>query len=50
MGEQTLVVNSDDGTEIGLEIRLSPREREVLLAVGTITFLRDAQGKEMVWR
>jgi aconitate hydratase len=41
-GEQTLVVNSNDGTQIGLEIRLSPREREVLLAGGTLKFLRGA--------
>ena len=41
-GEQTLVVNTDDGTEISLEIRLSPREREVLLAGGTLNFLRSA--------
>src|SRR5215207_33284 len=39
-GEQTLVVNTDDGTKIELEIRLSPREREVLLAGGTLKFLR----------
>ena len=41
-GEQTLVVNTDDGTKIKLEIRLSPREREVLLAGGTLKFLRGA--------
>jgi aconitate hydratase len=41
-GEQALVVNSNDGTQIGLEIRLSPREREVLLAGGTLKFLRGA--------
>jgi len=41
-GEQTLVVNSNDRTQIGLEIRLSPREREVLLAGGTLKFLRGA--------
>jgi aconitate hydratase len=41
-GEQTLVVNTDDGTKIELEIRLSPREREVLLAGGTLKFLRGA--------
>ena len=41
-GEQTLVVNTDDGTEISLEIRLSPREREVLLAGGTLKFWRGA--------
>jgi type II secretory pathway component PulM len=34
------LVNTDDGTEISLEIRLSPREREVLLAGGTLKFLR----------
>jgi aconitate hydratase len=41
-GEQALVVNSNDGTQIGLEIKLSPREREVLLAGGTLKFLRGA--------
>src|SRR5919107_1119928 len=41
-GEQTLVVNTDDGTKIELEIRLSPREREVLLAGGTLKFVRGA--------
>jgi aconitate hydratase len=41
-GEQTLVVNTDDGTKIELEIRLSPREREVLLAGGILKFLRGA--------
>jgi aconitate hydratase len=41
-GEQTLVLNTDGGTEISLEIRLSPREREVLLAGGTLNFLRSA--------
>jgi predicted aconitate hydratase len=41
-GEQTLVVNTDDETKIELEIRLSPREREVLLAGGTLKFLRGA--------
>jgi aconitate hydratase len=41
-GEQTLVVNTDEGTEISLEIRLSPREREVLLAGGTLKFWRGA--------
>src|ERR671921_736683 len=41
-GEQTLVVNTDDGTKIELEIRLSHREREVLLAGGILKFLRGA--------
>jgi aconitate hydratase len=41
VGEQTLMVNVDDGTRIGLEIGLSPREREVLLAGGTLKFLRS---------
>ena len=41
-GEQTLVVNTDDGTKLELEIQLSPREREVLLAGGTLKFLRGA--------
>ncbi|MGH3108958.1 MAG: aconitate hydratase, partial [Rubrobacter sp.] len=40
VGEQTLMVNVDDGTRIGLEIGLSPRERKVLLAGGTLKFLR----------
>ena len=44
-GEQTLVVISDDGTEIGLEIRPSPREREVLLAGGTPVFSRATHRK-----
>src|ERR671916_266193 len=37
-GEYTLLENTDDGTEISLEIRQSPREREVLLAGGTLKF------------
>ena len=41
-GEQTLVVHTDDGTKIELEIRLSPREREVLMAGGTLKFLHGA--------
>jgi aconitate hydratase len=41
-GGQTLMVDTDDGTKISLEIRLSPREREVLLAGGTLNFLRSA--------
>ena len=41
-GEQALVVNTDEGTQIHLEVRLSPREREVLLAGGTLEFLRGA--------
>src|ERR671910_94686 len=41
-GEQTLMVNIEEGTQIGLEIRLSPREREVLLAGGILKFLRGA--------
>jgi aconitate hydratase len=41
-GGQTIIVNTDDGTEISLEIGLSPREREVLLAGGTLKFLRGA--------
>src|SRR5215210_1731179 len=32
-------LNTDDGTKIELKIRLSPREREVLLAGGTLKFL-----------
>src|ERR671914_436431 len=39
-GEQTLVVNTDDGTKLELEIQLSPREREVLLAGGALKFFR----------
>jgi aconitate hydratase len=39
-GKSTLSASRDDGTEIGLEIRLSPREREVLLAGGMLKYLR----------
>jgi aconitate hydratase len=41
-GESTLTASSDGETAIGLEIGLSPREREILLAGGTLKFLRDA--------
>jgi aconitate hydratase len=41
-GERMLAVNSNGGAEIELEIRLSPREREVLLAGGTLKFLRSS--------
>ena len=39
-GEQTLTVNTDDETQIELKVKLSPREREVLLSGGTLKFLR----------
>jgi aconitate hydratase len=39
--EQALTANSNDGEEIKLDIKLSPREREVLLAGGTLKFLRN---------
>ncbi len=41
-GEQKLTAKGKDGAEIELEVRLSPREREVLLSGGTLKFLRDA--------
>jgi aconitate hydratase len=40
-GKQTLTVNTNDGAEIELEIKLSPREREVLLPGGSLKLLRD---------
>jgi aconitate hydratase len=40
-GKQTLTVNTNDGAEIELEIKLSSREREVLLSGGTLKLLRD---------
>ena len=39
-GKSTLSASRADGTEIGLEVRLSSREREVLLAGGTLKYLR----------
>src|SRR5215216_6706526 len=39
--EQALTAHSNDGVEIKLDIKLSPREREVLLAGGTLKFLRN---------
>ena len=39
--EQALTANSNDGVEIKLDIKLSPREREVLLTGGTLKFLRN---------
>ncbi|MDQ4126991.1 MAG: aconitate hydratase, partial [Actinomycetota bacterium] len=39
-GETTLTASSNGETEIGLEIRLSPGEREILLAGGTLKYLR----------
>jgi aconitate hydratase len=45
-GEPILTASTNDGTEIGLEIRLSPREREVLLAGGTLKSLREAQERK----
>jgi aconitate hydratase len=41
-GETKLVAKSDAEREIELETRLLPREREILLAGGTLKFLRDA--------
>jgi aconitate hydratase len=46
-GKSTLTASRDAGTEIGLEIRLSPREREVLLAGGMLKYLR-AGGHERI--
>ena len=40
-GETGLVARGD-GVEIGLEVRLSPREREILLAGGTLKYLRES--------
>jgi predicted aconitate hydratase len=40
-GKQTLTVNTNDGAEIELEIKLSSRERDVLLSGGTLKLLRD---------
>jgi predicted aconitate hydratase len=39
-GKSTLTASRHDGAEIGLEIRLSPREREILLAGGMLEYLR----------
>jgi len=41
-GESKLVAKSDAEREIELETQLLPREREILLAGGTLKFLRDA--------
>jgi aconitate hydratase len=38
--EKTLTVNTDNATQIELEIKLSPREREVLLSGGALKYLR----------
>jgi aconitate hydratase len=46
-GKPTLTASRDDGTEIGLDIRLSPREREILLAGGMLKYLR-AGGHEAI--
>ena len=43
-GETRLVVKGDGG-EISLEVRLSPREREILLAGGTLRYLRESGRK-----
>jgi aconitate hydratase len=40
-GKSTLTASRDDGTEIGLETRLSPRERAVLLFGGMLKHLRE---------
>jgi aconitate hydratase len=39
-GKQSLTANTNGGAEIELEIKLSSREREVLLSGGTLKFLR----------
>jgi aconitate hydratase len=42
-GETLLFAKGDDGSEIRLEARLLPREREVLLAGGTLEHLRGGR-------
>jgi aconitate hydratase len=39
-GKQTLTVNTNNGAEIELEVKLSPRECEVVLSGGILKFLR----------
>jgi aconitate hydratase len=39
-GKQTLTVNTNNGAEIELEVKLSPREGEVVLSGGILKFLR----------
>ena len=39
---ETGLVAKGDGVEIGLEVRLSPREREIVLAGGTLKYLRES--------
>ncbi len=39
---ETVLVAKGDGGEVGLEVRLSPREREILLAGGTLKYLRES--------
>jgi aconitate hydratase len=46
-GETRLVARSDAGTEIELEVRLLPREREILLAGGVLKYLQ-AGGQERI--
>jgi aconitate hydratase len=46
-GESILTASSNGETEIGLEIRLSPGEREVLLTGGMLKYLR-AGGREQI--
>jgi aconitate hydratase len=46
-GETELVAKSDAGSEIPLEARLLPREREVLLAGGMLKHLREG-GQERI--
>jgi aconitate hydratase len=41
-GRTELVAKGDGGREIRLEVRLSPREREILLAGGTLKYLRES--------
>jgi len=40
-GETRLSASTGSGGEVPLEVRLLPREREVLLAGGTLEHLRD---------
>ena len=42
---ETRLVAKGDGAEIGLEVRLSPREREILLAGGILRYLRESGRK-----
>jgi aconitate hydratase len=46
-GATSLTANTDAGGEIALEVRLLPRERETLLAGGTLKYLRE-RGQEPI--